>query len=380
MLCPTCKQHVSQTNMQVEKQQQRTKGFESIGAVAYDDLTSMLQWQMDDMASRHAKKEIQGEETALGGRIQSGDMILGGNNRAHYGFVQSRASEMVHNSLSIPRLSLPPVWTMLMLETVDEGGLPVKGPKLAGKAKTDEAGAWFGNMLEVGVVRDEESGKDVRRLSLNEFIDDGGYRHLIKHRGSPRMPPYLQDAPDAPWSQVHLGVFFTLLAQDIQRDMEEQAARMTETPGVPEGEVEYGEANVVTPGPVAATAPATQAVPTPTIKPGTPGRAKVAPRPRVLPTVTPPKTALDQMAEALINAPIDAGVLPMAPDPLVIQPAPPAPPTPSPAVVAAARPAPVRAMAPPPGARPPAVAPRRPPTAPRPSGPPPLPVEAATTE
>ena len=217
-ICSTCKTHTTKENMQVQREVHRTKGFEQIGAVAFDGLTSFLNWQMTNMAQRHANLELKGEDTALGGRIVSGDITLGGNNRAHYGFVQSRAEEMVLNSLGIPGLNLPPMWTGLMLETVDEGGLSVRGMKLAGKAKTDECGAWFGNMIEIGVVKDEH-GNNVRRLSLEEFIDEAGARHLIKHRGGPGMPPYLQDAHGEPWGQVHLGIFFDLLAKDIERGL-----------------------------------------------------------------------------------------------------------------------------------------------------------------
>lgn len=255
-LCPTCKTHTTRENMTVEKSAIRTKGFEPIGAVAFDGLTSFLNWQMTDMARRTATMELKGEETALGGRIVSGDIALGGNNRAHYGFVQGRAEEMVLNSLGIPGLALPPIWTGLMLETVDEGGLSVRGMKLAGKAKTDECGAWFGNMLEIGVVKDEH-GNNVRRLSLEEFVDDAGARHLIKHRGGPSMPPFLQDVHGEPWGQVNLGLFFDLLAKDIDKGFDEATERYKTAPGMPEGEVSYGETNGSSEKPVEAPKPAT---------------------------------------------------------------------------------------------------------------------------
>ena len=239
-VCKGCQLHVTKDTMQVERESHRTKGFEAVGAVAYDGMTSFLNWMMNDMARRTATLELRGEETALGGRIVSGEIALGGNNRAHYGFVQGRAEEMVGNSLGIPHLRLPPIWTGLMLETVDEGNLSIRGMKLAGKAKTDEAAAWFGNMLEIAVVKDED-GHDVRRLWLSEYIDEAGARHLVKHRGSPNMPPYLQDPHGQPWSQVHLGVFFDLLSKDIETNLAAAEAKYSEAPGMPEGEVSYGE-------------------------------------------------------------------------------------------------------------------------------------------
>ncbi len=385
-LCPApgCGTHVTRENMQVEKTTFRTPGFEHAGVVAYDDLTSMLQWQMDDMASRHARQEIKGEDSALGGRITSGELTLGGNNRSHYGFVQTRAGEMVHNTLSIPGLVLPPLWTMLLMETTDEGGLPVKGPKLAGKAKTDEAPSWFGNMLEVGVVKDGE-GHDVRRLSLNEFVDDGGIRHLIKHRGSPNMPPYLEDPYGQPWSQVNLGVFFSLLEKDIQDSATESAARYQNAPGLPEGEMTYGAAQVTTP---AAAAPAG--------KPAAPAAPRVAPRAATKPAPPKPRTiaapepatpveAPAPAAEAVAETPAAAATsaepeFPMEPGPVTL-PAAAAPAAPAPApprVVPPTAPRPPvaarSAIAPPPGPRPP-TAPRRPMAAPaRPATPAPSPV------
>ena len=50
--------------------------------------------------------------------------------------------------LGIPNLLVPPVFTALSMEDTDEGALSIVGPKIAGRAKTDEAGQWVGNCLE----------------------------------------------------------------------------------------------------------------------------------------------------------------------------------------------------------------------------------------
>lgn len=387
--CPTCKTHctLATPGVTVERQQERTKGFEPVGQVAFDDLTSMLNWQMEDMANRHAKQEIKGEETALGGRISSGELLFGGNNRSHYGFVQLRASEMVHNSLAIPGLVLPPIWTALTLETVDEGGMNVVGMKLAGKAKTDEAGAWFGNMLEV-MIEQNEDGQDVRRLCLNEFVDKQGRKHLIKHRGTPAMPAYLQDAPGMPWGNVNLGVFYRLLEEDVQKDAAAQAARFGEVPGVPDGEVSYGDGDM-TPG-AAATVPGPVSSTPRAPVPSAPGRRPpAAPKPRAATPAAAPAAVVETPAPA-VAAPVpaedgaggaaaaSAGSEPGQAEPAPASPVPavavtaaqapvaraPAPPTPSaPPVRAVAPPGARPPIAPPPGPRPPAAAPRRPPTA-----------------
>ena len=373
-LCPSCQTHVTRETMLVERTRARTKGFEPVGAVAFDDLTSMLQWQMDDMAGRHARQEIKGEDSALGGRITSGDLVLGGNNRSHYGFVQTRAGEMVHNMLGIPGLSIPPIVAMLPLETMDEGGLSIVGPKLAGKAKTDEAGSWFGNLLEIGVVKDEQ-GVEVRRLSLNAYIDDQNRRHLIKHRGSPNMPPYLQDDAGQPWGQVNLGVFFALLEKDIQENAEETQQQFQNAPGLATGEMTYGEpvgTGPATNGTPASTAPQS---PQPVAAGGVkPGRTQVV-KPRAQAT----KPAQEVVAAVEPSA---TAALPLEPDPAVVQPGTPIPeaapsataPAPPVAAPTSAAPRPVLGarpgLAPPPGPRPPAVAPRRPPVAaPRPAAP-----------
>jgi hypothetical protein len=374
-LCPTCKKMTDKTNMRVQQTAVRTKGFEPVGAVAFDDITSMLEWQMNDMASRHARQEIKGEETALGGRITSGDMTLGGNNRSHYGFVQTRASEMVHNSHAIPFLSIPPIWTALMLETVDEGGLPVKGMKLAGKAKTDEAGSWFGNMLEVGVVPVEGSKEHVRRLWLNEYIDEGNYRHLIKHRGTPRMPDWLEDTPGDPWGQVNLGVFFRMLEADVAADADATAERLPDAPGLPEGMAEFGTPvteRVETPAGVQAPKGGAAPIASPP-KAGPPRPAPKAPaKPRTMPAAVPAVAAAPVQEAAPVAAPSEESRTAVeavattdgtqtSPSPAEVPPSVPEPPAPAPPVQAAPpAPAPRPQMAPPPGPRPPAAAPRRP--------------------
>src|SRR5665213_3449111 len=178
-LCPTCKVLTDKSNAKVAKTSHPTKGFEQIGAICFDGLTSMLSWMMSDMGQRAGRLELKGEEGAIGGKIRSGDMNFGGSSRSHYGFAQSRAEELVLNSLSIPGLMVPPVFTALTLETDDDADLRIRGPKLAGKAKTDEAGAWFGNTLETLVLKNDKDQR-VFRLQLSEFIDDQAVRHLCK--------------------------------------------------------------------------------------------------------------------------------------------------------------------------------------------------------
>lgn len=371
--CPTCRVAVTVQTMKLEKITTRTKGFERIGAMAFDGLTSMLAWQMSDLGDRHARNELKGEEAALGGRISSGELVIGGNNRAHYGFVQGRAEAMVHNSLGIPGLVVPPVWTALTLEAVDEGGLAVVGPQLSGKAKTDVAGAWFGNCLEVGIVKDGE-GATVRRLYLTEYLDDQQRRHLIKHRGSPSMPDYLQDPAGQPWHAVSLGVFFSMLEADIAKDTATATAKYGE---VGNGEYSFGEEEgaAAAPAPAAAkpSAPApTAGAPRPVGRPPAAKKAPVTasqPATGASPAPPAPEPAPVELAE--VSTPVEIDVpLPyteptVEPEPVVVAPTPAPPVTPAPVVAMAPRVGPTmgRPFAPPPGPRPPAPAPRvRPPS------------------
>lgn len=247
-MCPTCKQMTDRGNMRVTKTSAITKGFEGVGAVCFDGLTSMLSWMMLDMSARSGRLELKGEEGAIGGKINSGDMKIGGSNRSHYGFAQSRAEEMTLNSLGIPNLVVPPVFTALTLETDDDGDLRIRGMKLAGKAKTDEAPAWFGDCLEAMVLKNDKDER-VYRLALSEFVDGDGVRHLIKNRAAPgTMPAFLDDPPlkvgtegETAFTNFNLGVFFTL--RDKARAATEllMDAKYPDAPGLPDGMVEVGE-------------------------------------------------------------------------------------------------------------------------------------------
>jgi hypothetical protein len=247
-LCPTCRVMTDRGSMRVRKTSQTTKGFEAVGAVCFDGLSSMLSWMMSDMSQRSGRLELKGEEGAIGGKINSGELKIGGSSRSHYGFAQSQAEAIVLNALSIPGLVVPPVFTALTMETMDEGDLSIRGPKLAGKAKTDEAPAWFGDCLESMVVKNDKDER-IYRLYLSEFVDDAGVRHLVKNRAAPgTMPAVLEDPPLKPgqeastaFTNFNLGVFYTL--RDKARLATEAAMdqKYPNAPGLPEGIVEVGE-------------------------------------------------------------------------------------------------------------------------------------------
>jgi hypothetical protein len=239
--------------MKVNEAIRRTKGFEEVGGVGYDGLTSMCNVVMEHMDHARGAGQIGGEKPAFGGVVTSGIIKLGGNNRADVGFGQTRGAQFVHNSLSIPYLVEGPVFTALSMEATDEGGLPIVGAKLPGRAATDEASAWFGNVTEMSKVIDD-TGKSHFCLYLRPFTDAQGRRHLLKTSSSPlgtptAVPAVLIDPPEGegqPGSVANLGSVFRMLDADLA------AALAVETigtlPATPPDT--YGEpAHIVRPAP-----------------------------------------------------------------------------------------------------------------------------------
>lgn len=237
--CATCKTMVPHEQLVVTRTAQVTKGFEQVGGVFFDGLTSMSSLWLHDMDHRAGALELGGEKAAIGGRVVSGVMKWGGSTRSHVGFAQMRADEFVHNSLRIPNLIAPPVFTALTHEADDAGELKIRGPKLAGRAKTDEAPQWFGGVVETRVVKDERD-REVHELRIKEFIEDG-VRHLCKSRADQYMPDALVDEFDKPWGEVSLGRYLDLQEVALRRTIAEDAVELPDAPGIPEGIVEYGE-------------------------------------------------------------------------------------------------------------------------------------------
>ena len=256
--CPTCRLMVTAQSMKVQRVVQPNRGFEDVGAVCYDGLSSMLAWGMRDLGHRAGWLELKGEEAAFGGKVISGDLKFGGTTRSHVGFAQTRGEELVHLTLGIPNLVVPPIFTALTHEDVDERSLSIIGPKIAGRAKTDEAPQWFGNVMETAKMAAlDGSNAEQRILYLSEFTDAHNVRHLLKHRGAPgTMPAYLADPPggdDNPavaFTQVNLGLFFEMLAAALEKGIVAARAEIPDAPGLPEGLVEIGDASIIAPQPV----------------------------------------------------------------------------------------------------------------------------------
>lgn len=247
--CSVCNKTYAVAEMTTKEAVARTRGFEQVGGVAYDGLTSMTNVIMDDMDRMRGQGHIGGEKSSFGGVIISGDSKFGGNNRADVGFAQTRAQQFVANSLSIPFLDEAPVFTGLSTEGSDKGGLTVIGVDLPGQAALTQAPQWFGNIVEADSLVDDD-GKKHFVLHTAPFTDKEGRRHLLKTSSSPwGVPQMLVDpAEDArrPFEQFNLGVLLGLLDEDLRKAGAEE---LSGAPGMPDGLMEYGEpAAVETPG------------------------------------------------------------------------------------------------------------------------------------
>lgn len=345
--CPTCKVMVTKQNMLVEKIVGPNRGFERLGAVCYDGLTSMLSWEMREMGQRAGRMELKGEEAAIGGKITSGDLKFGGTTRSHVGFAQTRGEELVHLTLGIPNLVVPPIFTALTHEDVDDRSLSITGPKIAGRAKTDEAPQWFGNVLETAKIPAMDgTNKEQRIVYLSEFTDATGRRHLCKNRAAPgTLPVLLADPPGGEtdpalaFTQVNLGLFFELLDNALQKGIASAREEFPDAPGLPEGIVEIGGARIV---PAQAIGQVQAGPATLTTSPGMTSAALAPPGPTTAAGGAPTPRGRKKPANATPAAPQPPTATPIQVTPVAA----PAPaPTPTPAPMPTPAPAPVPVMA-----------------------------------
>jgi hypothetical protein len=366
--CPHCGKIRSNQTSKVTSQQTVSRGFENIGTRGYDGLTSISDWYMQDMSHR---VELGGEQSSLGGKINSGSLSWQQNNRAQVGFAQARAHELVTSSLEIPGMVVMPLWTALSDESTDEGGLPIVGPKLSGSAKTDIAPAWFGNVFEARLDVDADQGRKQRRLYLSSFIDKQNRNHLLRHRGDPRLVPEVvsdqpYDAQGNPPAEIgtefNLGHVFRQLDASLQKTVDDVAQRYPDAPGLENVPSHYGMD--VPPEALQQTA-AVQTGPTPSAKPvvRAPSAPRVAPKPRT--AVAGPAAATAQEPAQIDTSAVPASVpteqaptsrtevalpLPLTPPAAAAEPAAVAAAAPAEEFIAVNFPTPAGAWAPPPGA------------------------------
>jgi hypothetical protein len=82
-MCPTCKTAYAKPQINVTKTMVRNKGFEDVGAVSFDGLSSMLSWELRELGHRAGRMELKGEESSIGGKVASGDLRFGVVTRSH---------------------------------------------------------------------------------------------------------------------------------------------------------------------------------------------------------------------------------------------------------------------------------------------------------
>jgi hypothetical protein len=351
--CPECRVLTTMANWsKAERLTIISPGFKHVGMWAFDSVTSMSDWVMEDMAKRAAAGDtsiMSGEKNQLrhtAGVIVSGSMVFGSNVIAHYGFAQLRVASWLANMRRIPRQTVPAIATFLEQRGSDDAKLPVFGPKIAGTARTSDVPAWVGNCLGLEQYARPDGRMKFRMWTrTHSSVNEGGIPHLAKHRGEPGdLPAYLEDKDEEPpFTRCSLKYFFVRLDQALARSLKAATERYPNAPAlvpftddedeevVSQGTVSVG-ANVVPassmPLPmIAGVVPAGQMggaamgggpVPLP---PGQP----VAPLPPP-PTFTP---------VASVNAPIGGSMAPPA-GPLTPHPPTPMPPGAQPAVSPAA--------------------------------------------
>lgn len=240
--CPTCK---VMTNLQNCKEVQQSKvptpGFEKVGGLAFDGMTSMSDWCLvSDMGKRAAENLLGGEKANILPQI-SGGMKFGQGNRAAVGFIQNRALEWAKNAISVQGMMAPPIFTFLEAKVTDERtDLPVYGPKIAGLARTTEVPSWIGNCLGT-VIWEGDNGPEHRLYLKGYRVPGDNTLHLCKVRAWPRtMPDYLVDDPEKPpFNGFNLGIFMdTMEAESMkaaQASLREEFGE--DVPGLPSGQV-----------------------------------------------------------------------------------------------------------------------------------------------
>lgn len=222
----------SQSCKEIRKTVSPASGFEDVGAVFFDSLSSFSEWSGRDMQTRSARGEYGGEKNAIG-TLLSGGAKFGGLNRSSIGFVQERACGWVGNANTIRGLLVPPVFTCLEDQTNDDSGVNFYGPKIMGRAKTAEIPSWFGNYLCTEVYTDAETKE--WRLHLQEYRGQDGIPHRSKNRCSPgTLPAYLTDGPvkskeEMAFEKFNLWHFFELVEAQLAK---EQSSVSTEFEGI----------------------------------------------------------------------------------------------------------------------------------------------------
>jgi hypothetical protein len=244
-ICPGCKSLVTAQTPGARKIVETSvmPGFEEAGGWACDGITSMQ--------SLLLVYQGQAGITEAGGvsrsrAIRSGSITFGQNDKPHYGFAQNRALDWIGNSLKIPYLYAPPLFTALPYIGDDsKDGIRKAGPKLAGKAGSFEFPNCIGNCIGTQVVSTKDGPE--YRLNVVQYADETGTINLCKHRGASfgalkDIAPegYLADKVGEPeYSTCNLGVLYDHLNAALEKEI--ARAKTLGGPGLSAGRVGTGE-------------------------------------------------------------------------------------------------------------------------------------------
>ncbi len=173
----------------------KVAGWEGVGGVVIEGLTSIGDWFMEYLADRGAKGENMG---GLGKAAASPEILtegvgtpdeikVGGNSQTHYNVVQNELHRLVKDSsrfLPVRKL----LWTSLEMKGVDKDtGMPVYGPMLVGKAKVASSPAWFGNYLSLDVCTDAGQKQGQHQMYCKPWMETVlGMK--ISHPNGMRLP------------------------------------------------------------------------------------------------------------------------------------------------------------------------------------------------
>lgn len=225
--CPITKELVLRENCKaIEKRSKPAPGFADVAGMGFDSVSSMADWCRSDMDTRAGNNELGGEKGNMATQLSDG-ISYGVGNRASVGFVQSRSQDWFYNVQQVA-LPAPAVLTALELRATDEGGVPVYGPKAAGRAKTSEIPSWVACCLGTVAVVNAAAGTTEYRLYLRSYKDPNNPAdqalHLcgIRSMPGPGLPDYLTDGPHLAGQlprleKYNLGTFMDLLGEARKR-------------------------------------------------------------------------------------------------------------------------------------------------------------------
>lgn len=145
------------------------KDTESIGAYIIEGTTSISDALMAELRARQQKIgqdavtpfEMEGEK-------------FSNNSMGHYGFVQSEVHDFIVHIGGIPVERVFITGHEAKAEDEDTKS-PIRGPALAGKAKTDKVPSWVGECLHAESYNDEKTEKGFKRLETKVRV------FFIKH-------------------------------------------------------------------------------------------------------------------------------------------------------------------------------------------------------